>query len=85
MEPKKQRGHFKRTDKDNTTVPSAERYTKPGDKRKTYIVNIELADKMDEIAYVDRTTLKSVVNDAFTNHVDKWEKENGPLKIPEKK
>ena len=73
-------GRPPRKDKDNTQVPSIEKGTKPGEKRKTYIVNAAIADKVDAIAYWDRNSIKDVVNTAFTDHVSKWEKENGPVK-----
>ena len=78
-------GRPKSNIKDNSSVPGAEKGTKPGDKRKTYIVNIDLSEKIEEIAHQDCTTVKNVVNEAFTVHVDKWEKKNGRLKVPKKK
>lgn len=75
----------KRKDKDNATAPSAEKGTKPGDARKTYIVSIALADKLEGIAWQDRTSIKNVVNDALAAHVAKWEKKNGPAPSPPKK
>ena len=77
-------GRPKRTDKDNTTVPSAERSTMPGDKRKTYIVNTILSYKIDEIAYQERTSVKDVVNQAFSMHVAKYEKKKGKIVLPQK-
>jgi hypothetical protein len=73
-----------RIDKDHNSVPSSERGTLPGEKRKTYIVNTELADKIDAIAFWDRLTVKEVVNNAFTDTVEKYEKKNGPIKTPGK-
>ena len=81
----KPQGRPKRTDKDNTKVPSSERSTKLGDKRKTYIVDITLSEKIDEIAHLERTSVKTVVHEAFTNHVDNWESKNGKIKLPDKK
>lgn len=78
-------GRPKSTLKDNLTVPAAERNTKVGEMRKTYLVNIELSKQIDKIAYVDRTTVKNVVLEAFTNHVMDWEKKNGPLIISKTK
>ena len=77
-------GRPKRTDKDNTKVPGRERGTKPGETRKGYIVNIELADQIDAIAFWDHKKIKDAVQEAFTDYVVKWEKKNGPLKIPNK-
>ena len=73
-------GRPPRIDKDNKAVPSGERGTLPGEKRKTYIVNTELANKIDAIAYWDRTTVKEIVNEAFNEKVKKYEKKNGPIK-----
>ena len=78
-------GRPKSSLKDNSTVPAAERNTKVGEMRKTYLVNIDLSTKIDKIAYIDRTTVKNVVNEAFINHVNKWEKKNEFLNIPKKK
>lgn len=74
-----------RTDGRNTeAVSSLERGTKPGDKRKTYIVNAALADKIEAIAHWDRLTIKDVVNEAFTDRIAKYEKKNGPIKLLKK-
>ena len=82
---RKSPGRPSRTDKDNKAAASAEKGTKPGDKRKTYIVQSELADKIDAIAYWDRVSIKDVVNEAFTNKVNTYEKANGPIKQPNTK
>ena len=78
-------GRPPRTDKDNSTAPSAEKGTKPGEKRKTYIVKSELADKIDAIAHWDRVGIKDVVNDAFSAKVTSYEKKNGAVKPVRKK
>jgi hypothetical protein len=75
-------GRPPRIDKDNKAVPSGERGTLPGEKRKTYIVNTELANKIDAIAYWDRTSVKEVVKDAFIDKIKKYEKKNGAIKLP---
>jgi hypothetical protein len=80
--PKKSAGRPKRVDKDNKSAPSAEKGTKPGERRKTYIIASDIADKIDGIAYWDRAPIKGVVKDAFVDYIKKWEKKNGPLKIP---
>ena len=77
-------GRPKRTDKDNTKVPGSERGTKPGETRKAYIVNKELAGKIDAIAFWSHKKIKEAVQEAFTDYVTKWEKNNGPVKIPNK-
>jgi hypothetical protein len=77
-------GRPKRTDKNNEEAPSAEKGTKPGEMRKTYLVSIELDDKINAIAYWDRKTVKEVVNEALSNYVAVYEKKNGAVK-PAKK
>lgn len=77
-------GRPKREDKDNSAVPAAERGTKPGEQRKSYIVNMSLADKVAGIAYWDRLSIKDAVNEAFELYVSKWEKKNGIVKLPKK-
>ena len=83
--PKKKPGRPSRTDKNNTLASSAEKGTIPGDKRKTYIVKAEHADKIDAIAYWQQTTVKEVVSDAFAAKITKFEKANGAIKLPSKK
>ena len=76
------KGRPKRTDKDNESVPSAERGTKLGETRKTYLVNKEAADKLDAIAYWDRKTIKEVIGEAISNYIAAYEKKNGTIKQP---
>lgn len=59
--------------KDNKSVSSVEKGTKPGEKRKTYIVNIDLADKINQIAQYDKKQVKEVVDEAFKDMVAKYE------------
>lgn len=73
-------GRPKRSDKDNEAAPSAERGTKPGEARKTYLVNKQLAEKIEDIAYWDRKTTKDVIGDAMAAYVSSWEKKNGSVK-----
>ena len=77
-------GRPSRTDKDNKAATSAEKGTMPGDKRKTYIVQSDLADKIDAIAYWDRVSIKQVVQEAFSDKVNSYEKKNGPVKSVKK-
>lgn len=77
-------GRPKRTDKNNEAAPSAERGTKPGEARKTYLVNKQLADWIEDIAYWDRKTTKEVIGEAMAAYVLNWEKKNGKVK-PRKK
>jgi len=79
------KGRPARTDKNNKTASSAERGTKPGEKLKTYLVNIDLADKLEAIAYWDRKTTKEVIGEAMAMYVGSYEKKNGAVKTPPKK
>lgn len=73
-------GRPARSDKDNKNAPSSEKGTKPGEKRKSYIVNSDIADKIDAIAHWNRVNIKDVVNEAFSDRVAKYERKNGPVK-----
>lgn len=48
--------------------------------RETFIVRVDLMDKIKDIAYWDRQLLKETVEAAFTKYVESWEKDNGKLK-----
>ncbi len=78
--PKKNVGRPKSSTKDHTSAPSAERGTAAGYMRKSYLVNIDTANKMDSIAYWDRKTIKETVEEAMSHYVGAWEKKNGPVK-----
>jgi len=73
-------GRPKREDKDNASAPSAEKGTKPGEMRKTYLVSKQLDDKINAVAYWDRRTVKEVVNEALNNYIAGYEKKNGIIK-----
>jgi hypothetical protein len=66
------RGRKPRPDKDNRSASSAERGTKPGEMRKTYLVSIDLADDLEAIAYWERETIKDVINRALSNYVKEY-------------
>jgi hypothetical protein len=61
---------------------SAEQGTKPGERRVTYLVRNIVDDKIREIAHQDNVNIKDVVNDAFEDRIQKWEKKNGKLTPP---
>jgi hypothetical protein len=71
----------KRADKDNEKVSSAEKGTKPGEARKTYILPVELIHKSAEIAYIERKYEKEIVTEALLKYVAAYEKKNGEIKI----
>jgi hypothetical protein len=73
-------GRPRRKDKDNTQAAAAERGTKPGEMRKTYLVNIELAEKLEAVAYWDRRSVKEVIYEAMHNYLATYEKRNGAIK-----
>ena len=55
-----------------------------GDIRKTFIVDAALTEKIINIAYWDRITVKEAMKAAMQDYVNKYEKENGPVKMPGK-
>jgi hypothetical protein len=74
----------KRSDKDNEKVSSAEKGTKPGEARKTYILPVELIEKAAEIAYIDRKYEKEIIGEALHKYIVAYEKKNGEIKIRKK-
>ncbi len=78
-------GRPKRSDKDNAAASNIEKGTKPGEGRKAYILNIALTNKVDAIAFWDRKKIKDVAGEALEEYVAKWEKKNGPIKLPQTK
>ena len=52
--------------------------------RATFIVNMDLLDKMKAIAYWQRLRIKDVVNEAFSQYIERYETENGPIPMPKK-
>ena len=79
QEVKQQYGRPSRKDKDNKTAPSAEKGTKPGEMRKTYLVEIEAADQIEAVAYWDRKSVKEVVGEAFASYLERYIKKNGSI------
>ncbi len=80
----------KRTDKDNESVSSAEKGTKPGEARKTYILPVELIDKAAQIAIIEtgnrgiRVYEKDIVSEALSKYVTAFEKKHGEIKSKRK-
>jgi len=74
------RGRPKRIDKNNETAPASERGTIPGETRKTYIVNMTLAEKLEAIAKYKYLTTKEALMEAMRDYVNKYEDENGTVK-----
>lgn len=58
---------------------SSQEGTRDGETRATFVVNEELLEKVKALAYWDRVTIKTVVNTALQEAIDKYEKKNGPL------
>jgi len=48
-----------------------------GETRATFIVNIELLEKIKAIAYQERRSYKAVINKAIGDLVEGYEKKNG--------
>jgi DUF1680 family protein len=55
----------------------SERGTLLGETRATFIVNIELLEKIKAIAYQDRKSYKAVLHRALADLVESYEKKNG--------
>jgi len=73
-------GRPARKDKDNKIASAAERGTKPGEMRKTYLVSKEQADLLERLAYWDRISVKKALADALQAYFASYQKKNGPLK-----
>ncbi len=72
LEDQKKRGRKPRVDKDNKNATAAEKGTKPGETRKTYLVNKGIAEQIEAIAYWDRESIKDVVNRALSNYIREY-------------
>lgn len=59
--------------------------TKTEETRATFIVDPELIRKIKYISLVESTLLKDVISDALTSYIEKWEAENGKIRLPKKK
>lgn len=60
--------------------------TESGYIKKTYIVNNDMAEKINAIAYWDRAKIKDLIFEMQSAFVKKWESKNGPVKpVPVKK
>ncbi|ODN41037.1 hypothetical protein [Piscirickettsia litoralis] len=55
-----------------------------GEMRKTYLVDKNLADKIEGISYWERINIKDVVNDAFRTAIKKYENRHGEIKLKPK-
>lgn len=55
--------------------------TKEGETRKTYLVNMALANKIDQIAYTERKTVKDVIFEAMSSYIKAYEKKNGAVQL----
>jgi hypothetical protein len=59
--------------------------TKEKETRATFIVSEDLLEKMKALAYWDRVLIKDIVNNAFEEHISRYEKKNGEIKEMPKK
>ena len=50
------------------------------DTRATFVISEELVEKVKDIAYWERALIKEVVEEAFREYVEKYEKKNGSIK-----
>lgn len=72
VEESKSAGRPPRKDKDNKNAPAAEKGTKPGEMRKTYLVRMDTAEDLEAIAYWERETIKDVINKALSAYVNEY-------------
>ena len=65
----------------------AEEATNFTERRTTLIIREDYLDKINAIAYWDRTLIKDQVNAAFAAYIKQYEMENGEIKVapPKKK
>lgn len=71
----------------DTTAPKR----KPGRPKKdndytrtTLIISADLLRKLKYVSLMEDITLTELVNEAFSLYVSKWEKDNGPIRLPKK-
>jgi hypothetical protein len=83
--PKRKRGRPKTQNKVVRRSESAEEGTKENETRATFIVNIDLLEKLKAIAYWERTQIKEVINKALEEVVAKYERKNGDVQPKPKK
>jgi hypothetical protein len=70
---------------DKEPSESSTKGAKQGEGRKTYLVDLDLAAKIDQVAYIERKTVKEVINEMMSNYIKSYEKKNGPIEpTPEK-
>jgi hypothetical protein len=74
------RGRPPRLDKVNKFASAAEKGTMPGETRKTYLVNIGLAEKIEAIAKYKYTTVKETMREAMAEYIARYEKKNGEVR-----
>lgn len=53
--------------------------------RATFIVDQDLIRKIKYISLVDDSLLKNVINDALSEYIGNWERENGEIRLPKGK
>lgn len=61
-------------------VKAAAKRTKEGEEKYIVILKTDSIEKMKNLAYWDRMTIKEAFEQAIADRVTKYEKKNGPLK-----
>jgi hypothetical protein len=59
---------------------SSQEGTKDGETRATFIVNERNLQKLKDLAYWERLSIKDVINAAISEHISRYEKERGEIK-----
>jgi NRPS condensation-like uncharacterized protein len=75
-------GQDKPTAKPKKTLKStSEEGTKEGETRATFIVKVELLDKIKAISRIEGFTIKDVTEEALSRFISTYEKKNGKIDL----
>jgi hypothetical protein len=85
VETKKKNGPGRPKTNTREITKSSQEGTKEGETRATFIINETVLEKIKDLAYWERVTIKEVVNTALQEAILKYEKKNGDIKTTPKK
>src|SRR4051812_36131401 len=60
----------------NKTQSSVKKGLKRGETRKTYIINEDLAEQLDAVAFWERKNIKDVANEAIRKYINEYALDN---------
>ncbi len=78
-------GENGKSSKTTTPIKKTIEKVKQSNTRATFVVDEVLLDKIRAIAYWERSEIKDIVNQSFSDTVKKYEKKNGPIEPMPKK